>query len=144
MYHKWYTSFVATKYLSMRELRPRLPSVVRDAAATSARYVVTRRGKPEAVILSLEDYESLIETLEVEKNVALVRRLRRAKLELKKGKRGKPLEEIHKALSLSHAAAGRKGFQQVLREGYLEMAGEAQDLARDFEALDRESLKHAD
>lgn len=91
---------MATKYLSIRELRPRLPSVVRDAAATSARYVVTRRGKPEAVILSMEDYESLIETLEIQRDQALMRRLRRAEAELKQGKRGKSLQQIHKELGL--------------------------------------------
>ena len=69
---------MATKYLSIRELRPKLPSVVRDAAATYARYIVTRRGKPEAVILSIGDYESLLETLEIERDPALVRRLRKA------------------------------------------------------------------
>lgn len=91
---------MATKYLSIRELRPKLPSVVRDAAATSARYVVTRRGKPEAVILSIEDYESLMETLEIERDPALVRRLRKAEAELKKGKKGRSLQEIDRELGL--------------------------------------------
>lgn len=48
------------KYLSIRQLRPALPGVIRDAAATSARYVVTRRGKPEAVLLGLAEYERLL------------------------------------------------------------------------------------
>ena len=135
---------MSTKYLSIRELRPRLPSVVRDAAATSARYVVTRRGKPEAVILSLDDYESLIEMLDIEKDSALVRRLRKAELELKKGKKGKPLEQIHKALNFSRGIVGRKNSRQFLREGYIEMAGEVKTLTRVFGALDRESLRHAD
>lgn len=47
------------KYLSIRELRPKLPSVLRDVATNYARYVVTRRGKPQAVVLGLEDYERL-------------------------------------------------------------------------------------
>ena len=100
VYHKWYTSFVATKYLSIRELRPRLPGVVRDAAATYARYIVTRRGKPEAVILSIGDYESLLETLEIEQDPALVRRLRKAQAEVKKGRKGKSLQEIDRELGL--------------------------------------------
>lgn len=91
---------MATKYLSIRELRPRLPSVVRDAAATSARYVVTRRGKPEAVILSIEDYESLMETLDIEQDPALMKRLRKAEAEIKKGKKGRSLQEIDRELGL--------------------------------------------
>ena len=91
---------MATKYLSIRELRPRLPGVVRDAAATSARYVVTRRGKPEAVILSMDDYESLLETLDVERDPALVKRIRKAEAELRRGKRGRLLQEIDRELGL--------------------------------------------
>ena len=91
---------MATKYVSIRELRPKLPSVVRDAAATSTRYVVTRRGKPEAVILSLDDYESLIETLEIESDPVLVRRLKKAKAELRKGKKGRPLRDIDRELGV--------------------------------------------
>lgn len=91
---------MAIKYLSIRELRPKLPSVVRDAAATYARYIVTRRGKPEAVILSIEDYESLLETLEIEQDPSLVRRLRKAQEEIKKGKKGKSLREINRELGL--------------------------------------------
>jgi prevent-host-death family protein len=89
---------MTTKYLSIRELRPKLPSVVRDASATSARYIVTRRGKPEAVILSIDDYESLIETLEIQSDRALLRRLRQAEAEIKKGRRGKSLQQIHREL----------------------------------------------
>lgn len=91
---------MATQYLSIRELRPKLPSVIRDAAATSARYIVTRRGKPEAVILSIEDYESLLETLDIERDPSLVRRLRKAQEEIKKGKKGKSLQEIDRELGL--------------------------------------------
>ena len=88
------------KYLSIRELRPKLPSVVRDAAATYARYIVTRRGKPEAVLLSIDDYESLLETLEIEKDPSLVRRLKKAQEEIKKGKKGRSLQEIDRELGL--------------------------------------------
>ena len=89
---------MATKYLSIRELRPRLPSVVRDAAATSARYVVTRRGKPEAVILSLDDYESLMETLDILADPRAMAAIRRGMEDIRKG-RTRSLEEINKSLA---------------------------------------------
>ena len=91
---------MATQYLSIRELRPRLPGVVRDAASTYTRYVVTRRGKPVAVIVGLEDYERLLETLEIGKDWALTRRIQKAESELKRGKKGKPLQGIHRELGL--------------------------------------------
>lgn len=52
----------AAKYLSVRELRPKLPSVLRDVATHYARYVVTRRGQPKAVLLGMEEYERLRRT----------------------------------------------------------------------------------
>ena len=91
---------MATKYISIRELRPRLPSVVRDASTSYTRYIVTRRGKPEAVILGIEDYESFLETLEIERDPSLVRRIRKAEAEFRKGKRGRPLQEIDRELGL--------------------------------------------
>ncbi len=51
----------AAKYLSVRTLRPKLPSVLRDVATNYARYIVTRRGRPQAVVLGVEDYERLKE-----------------------------------------------------------------------------------
>lgn len=86
----------AAKYLSIRELRPKLPSVIRDVASTYARYVVTRRGKPEAVLLSIEDYERLMETLEIESDPVLMRRIERAERAFKRGERGKSIEQIHR------------------------------------------------
>lgn len=77
---------MATKYLSIRELRPKLPSVVRDAAATYARYIVTRRGKPEAVILSIDDYESLMETLEILADPRAMAAIRKGQEDIRKGR----------------------------------------------------------
>ena len=90
----------AAKYLSIRELRPKLPSVLRDVATTYARYVVTRRGKPEAVLLSIEDYERLIETLEIQSDPVLMRRIERAMRAIKRGEKGKSIEQIHREMGL--------------------------------------------
>ena len=91
---------MAIRYLSIRELRPKLPSVVREVAETYGRCVVTRRGKPEAVLLGMGDYERLVETLEVEKDLSLVRRIRQAEAQLKRGKKGKALQQIHRELGV--------------------------------------------
>lgn len=89
---------MAIKYLSIRELRPRLPSVIRDAAATYARYIVTRRGKPEAVILSIDDYESLMETLDILADPRAMKAIRKGEEEIRKGY-GRSLEEIEKSIA---------------------------------------------
>ncbi len=85
--------------ISIRELRPRLAEVVDDIHDKFGRYVITRRGKPEVVMMSVEDYESILETMEIESDKGLMKRLKKADQDLKKGK-GVSLEQIHKELKL--------------------------------------------
>ena len=85
--------------VGVRELRPKLPRILRHVADRFDRYVVTKRGKPEAVILSVADYESLLETLNLEQDSAAIVRLRQADVDRKRG-RGKKLSALHKELGL--------------------------------------------
>ena len=48
----------------LTEVRDRLSEIVDDVSA-GASWVITKHGRPVAVILSHEEYESLIETLNV-------------------------------------------------------------------------------
>lgn len=54
-----------TQTITLKELRPMLPKVVDSIDKKMERYVVTRHGKPVLVMLSTEDYEALIETLDI-------------------------------------------------------------------------------
>jgi prevent-host-death family protein len=45
------------------EVRDNFKTIVDDVCATGDEYVVTRHGKPVAVILSYDEYESLVESL---------------------------------------------------------------------------------
>jgi prevent-host-death family protein len=63
------------------------------------RCVITRHGEPEAVIMSIEDYESILETMEIQADKSLVRRLKKADEEVRQG-RGTTLEEARKELGL--------------------------------------------
>jgi antitoxin YefM len=47
------------------ELREKLSDVLDDVEATGAEYVITRHGRPLAVVLSHDEYESMIETLNI-------------------------------------------------------------------------------
>lgn len=51
--------------ITLKELRPNLPQVVGDIDSKFDRYVVTKHGKPTVVMLSVDDYESLLETLNI-------------------------------------------------------------------------------
>ena len=86
-------------FISVRELRPKLSDVIVKIHDKFDRYVITRRGKPEVVMMSIDDYESLVETLEIQSDKELMKRLKKAEQDLKQGK-GISLKKIHKELKL--------------------------------------------
>ncbi len=51
---------------------------------------------------------------------------------------------IQKAVAFYLRVSRNKDVEGLLREGYVEMAAEAQSVTREFEKLDRETLKYAD
>lgn len=85
--------------ISIRELRPKLAKIIKNIHNRLDRYIVTKRGSPEAVIMSIEDYESILETMDIQSDKALMRRLSKAEKEKKSGK-GRLLEDIKRDLSL--------------------------------------------
>ena len=72
--------------IPLTELRPKLPKIMDRLSKYFDRCIITRHGKPEAVMLSEEDYESLLETLDILSNQKLVKDIKKAKEELRKGK----------------------------------------------------------
>jgi len=75
-----------TLTIPLTELRPKLPKVIGRISKYFDRYVITRRGRPEAVMLSEEDYESLIETLDILSDQKLMRGIEKSVQDLRKGK----------------------------------------------------------
>jgi prevent-host-death family protein len=47
----------------LTEVRDNLRQIVDDVVSTGDEYVITRHGKPLAVVLSYDEYESLVESL---------------------------------------------------------------------------------
>jgi prevent-host-death family protein len=87
---------VATETISLTELRPRLSDVVDRAHEHFDRFVITRRGKARAVLLSSEEFEGLLETLEILSDQDLVQQLVEADRELAEGG-GHSLAEVRRA-----------------------------------------------
>ena len=85
--------------ISITELRLQLSKVINDIHKSLDRYVITRQGKPEVIMMSIDDYESLLETLEIESDPELMADIRQAEKEMKNGK-GKSIEQIHKELGI--------------------------------------------
>ncbi len=54
-----------THMAPLTEVRDKLREVVDTVVETGTEYVITRHGKPVAVVLAYDEYESLVETLNV-------------------------------------------------------------------------------
>ncbi|MFC1646440.1 type II toxin-antitoxin system Phd/YefM family antitoxin [Candidatus Omnitrophota bacterium] len=85
--------------IPLTELRPRLPKIMDRVSKYFDRCIITRHGQPEAVILSIEDYESILETMEIQADKSLMKRLKKAEREMREGK-GTPLEKVKEELGL--------------------------------------------
>ncbi|MBI3291505.1 MAG: type II toxin-antitoxin system Phd/YefM family antitoxin [Elusimicrobia bacterium] len=85
--------------VSLKELRPELPRVISRIDARLDRYVITKRGKPVVVMMSVEDYESLMETLDILADPQAMAGLRRGEEDIRKG-RTRPWEDIKASLGL--------------------------------------------
>lgn len=72
--------------ITLKELRPELPMVIKDIDTKLDRYIITRRGKPVVVMMSVDDYEGLLETMEILSDKEAATRIRKAKKEIKENK----------------------------------------------------------
>ncbi len=69
-------------HMSLAEVKNRLSEVVENLDRQHGRVVITKHGKPAAVVLSIEDLHSLEETLDVMSKAPLVTDIREALAEL--------------------------------------------------------------
>ena len=72
--------------MSLKKLRPELPKVIAKIDGKLDRYIVTKRGKPVIVMLSVEDYESLMETLDILADPKAMADLRKGEDDIRKGR----------------------------------------------------------
>ena len=72
--------------ISLKELRPELPRVIARSDKKLDRYIVTKRGKPMVVMLSIEDYESLMDTLDLLADPQAMADLRKGEDDIRKGR----------------------------------------------------------
>jgi prevent-host-death family protein len=72
----------AAEHLPLGDVKNRLSEVVERVEREHGRVVITKHGRPAAVVLSIEDLEGLEETLEVLSERPLMRRLRRSQAEV--------------------------------------------------------------
>jgi antitoxin YefM len=71
---------------SLATVKAHFSQVIDEVAGTHQRVTVTKNGSPVAVILAVEDYESLMETLEILSDPRARTEIRRAEEEMATGK----------------------------------------------------------
>ena len=71
--------------LSLADARANLSKLIESAVTTHERFEVTRNGDRVAVLLSADDYDSLIETLDILSNPEEVEALRQGLAEIEAG-----------------------------------------------------------
>ncbi len=78
-------AMLAAEQMSLAEVKNRLSEVVDRLEREHGRLVITKHGRPAAVVLNIDDLESLEETLDVMSNSELVADIRHALAELEEG-----------------------------------------------------------
>lgn len=71
--------------MPLAEVKNRLSEVVDEVEREHARVIITKHGRPAAVVLNADDLESLEETLDIMGNDALLADIREAVADLKEG-----------------------------------------------------------
>ena len=82
------------KTLPISEVKTRLLELVSGIAEREEEIVVTRNGKPAAVLVNYDEYERLKDSLEVLSDPDLMKQIRRSKSFYTKGKQGKSFEAV--------------------------------------------------
>ncbi len=76
----------ASDHVSLADVKNRLSEVVERLERDHGRVVITKHGRPAAVMLSVEDLESLEETLAIMSDPLLMRDIQRSAREAQAGK----------------------------------------------------------
>ena len=81
------------KTLPLTDARKALPKIVDEVSKDHEHVVITKRGRPEAVVMSLDEFESWQETLEIMADRKAMAAIARAERDIKAG-RVRSLDEI--------------------------------------------------
>lgn len=85
--------------IGISELRANLPSLINEVSEKLRRFIITVSGKPKAVVMSLEELESLEETAEILSTPGALEAIKKSEKQIRKGKY-LTLEELKKKYKL--------------------------------------------
>ncbi len=75
------------KTLPLSEAKARLSQLVADLEINEEELIITRNGRPAAVLISTDEFASWQETREIQRDPALMREIKQGLRQLEKGKR---------------------------------------------------------
>lgn len=82
------------KIVPVTKLKPKLLSVISQAQKVGQEYVVTKNGKPAAVIMSFDEWESWKETVDILSDRKTMRRIRKNLRFFNKGGKGLKTDQV--------------------------------------------------
>lgn len=88
-----------SRFVGMHELRKNLSKLLQDLAEEGQEIVITRQGKPAAVIMDVEKYLEAQEALKEFSDPGYLTALLEAKMEIRRGE-GVPAEEVFREKGL--------------------------------------------
>ena len=83
-----------SKTLPISEVKARLPELVAGVMEREEEVVVTRNGRPAAVLVNIGEYERLKQTLDVLGDPQMMRQIRASERYFAKGGAGLPFEQV--------------------------------------------------
>ena len=82
------------KTLSLSEVKTRLPELVAGVQEREEEVVVTKNGRPAAILINVDEYARLKETLDVLSDPVLMKQIHRSQAFYKAGKKGLSFENV--------------------------------------------------
>ena len=82
------------KTLSLSEVKMRLPELIAGVQEREEEVVVTKNGRPAAVLINVEEYARLKETLDVLSDPALMKQIAQSRAFYRSGRKGLSFEDV--------------------------------------------------
>jgi len=80
--------------LSLSEVKTRLPELVAGVQEREEEVVVTKNGRPAAVLINVQEYARLKESLDVLSDPELMKQISRSRAFYRSGRRGLTFEDV--------------------------------------------------
>lgn len=86
--------FEMAKTLSLSEVKTRLPELIVGVQDREEEVVVTKNGRPAAILINVQEYARLKETLDVLSDPALMKQISRSRAFYRSGRKGLTFEDV--------------------------------------------------